>query len=94
MKQRVTILLGCCHSAGPAGWPGGTDSLGSARLLQPISQEQPDGTLHPFFLEAGDAQGWLAAAACDIFGNPIWKRVYGLCSVISVVSDSLRLHGL
>ena len=48
MKQRVTILLGCGHSAGPAGWPGGTDSPGSARLLQPISQEQPDGTLHLF----------------------------------------------
>ena len=91
MKQRVTVLLGCGHSAGPASWPGGTDSPGSARLLQPISQEQPDGALHPFFLEdsAGEAQGWLAAAAVDISVNPIWKRAYGLCSVILVMSDSL-----
>ena len=91
MKQRVTVLLGCGHSAGPAGWPGGTDSPGSARLLQPISQEQPEGALHPFFLEdsAGEAQGWLAAAAIDISVNPIWKRAYGLCSVILVMSDSL-----
>ena len=91
MKQRVTVLLGCGHSAGPASWPGGTDSPGSARLLQPISQEQPDGALHPFFLEdsAGEAQGWLAAAAIDISVNPIWKRAYGLCSVILVMSDSL-----
>ena len=91
MKQRVTVLLGCGHSAGPAGWPGGTDSPGSARLLQPISQEQPEGALHPFFLEdsAGEAQGWLAAAAIDISVNPIWKRAYGLCSVVLVMSDSL-----
>jgi len=82
---------GMRHSAGPAGWPWGTDSPGSARLLQPISQEQPDGTLHPFFPEdsAGEAQGWLAAAAVDISVNPIWKREYGLCSVVSVMSDSL-----